>query len=79
MLLKVEENSRGLEDREVVPRTVDNRRNATVGVYLDEPWFLLLSTPQIDLLHTVTGSLVSNYICSCGVNVRTRIEGRMLP
>ena len=53
VLLEVEQDRGGLEDGEVVARAVNERRDAAVGVQLDEPRLLLRVLAKIDLLDAV--------------------------
>ena len=49
VLGEIEQNSRGLEDTEIIAGVVDEHGNATVRVQLDEPWLLLNISRNVDL------------------------------
>lgn len=53
VLLEVEKDYRGLEDREVPTVGVDGYWDTAVWVEPDEPWLLLRSLPDVDRVQTV--------------------------
>ena len=50
MGLKVDQNSRGLEDDKIAAVRINEHRDTAIGVQLDEPWFLLNIRRDVDVL-----------------------------
>ena len=58
VLPQVKQDGSGFENIKVASRTICYGRNATVGIYLDEPWLFCLVYREVEVSLT-TGSLVA--------------------
>ena len=77
VVLKVEQNRRGLEHREVVAAAVDDDWDTAVWVQLDEPRLLLDILGDVNSLDT--GAIVSDIAVDTQSWSHTRIGGRRQP